>query len=76
VLRVESRGRVCVVKKYAVVHKDSAVMIESVFIGVGCKSIPYVYFSETSTCTWSVLAMFVVTLSCGEHSYMKYDIDQ
>lgn len=65
VLRVESRGRVCVGKKYVVVHKDSSVMTENLFIGVECKTIPYVYFSETSTCTWSVVAKFVVTLSCG-----------
>lgn len=72
-LRVDSRGRVCVVKKYVVVRKDSAVMIENLFSGVGCKTIRFVYFSETSIRTWSVLAKFVVTLSCGEHSHMKYN---
>ena len=62
VLRVESRDRVCVVKKCVVVHKDSVVMTENLFTGVGYKTTPYIYFPLTSTCTWAVLFLWPSSL--------------
>jgi hypothetical protein len=45
-LRVESRGRMYVVKKCVIFRKDSVVMIGNLFSGIGCKIIPMFIFPE------------------------------